>query len=154
MSASLISKVSLCMVSVALVGCSNGNSATSDGGRDATATDAGAVDSNVIDAFNGPYSDFPVDPVNDTGSNAPPSNAATIFGAAGSGNSTGGPCLFEPEVGTLFPQNWLRPRFSWIAGDGETLLELRLTADNQAQPLVVYTTASTWTMPLDIWTGL
>ena len=149
-------KISLCasMVSAGLLGCSSGSSATSDASNDATTVDAGVIDSNIIDAFNGPYGDFPNDPVNDTGNNAPPSNAATIFGAAGSGNSTGGPCLYEPEVGTLFPQNWLRPRFSWIPGAGETLFELRVTAANQAQPLIVYTTASSWTMPLDIWAGL
>src|SRR5580704_2838062 len=61
-----------------------------------------------IDAFAGPYSDFPADPIID-GSDTP-ANGSTLFGAAGTGSATGGPCLIEPELGTLFPDNWLRPR--------------------------------------------
>ncbi len=117
-------------------------------------TDASGGDDapfTTIDAFGGPFGDFPVDPIVD--GTAPPTGP-TLFGDPASGAASGGPCLVEPEVGTLYPRNWLRPRFSWIAGAGENLFELRLTAGNQVNPLVVYTTATTWTMPAAIWSGL
>ena len=60
----------------------------------------------------------------------------------------------SPEVGTLYPQNWLRPRFSWIAGGTENLFELRITAANEVNSLVVYTATTSWTMPADIWSAL
>src|SRR5262245_57323599 len=62
----------------------------------------------------GVCTDFPATP--DTRPGAP-ANAATIFGAAGSGSS-GGPCIIEPQENSLFPNNWLRPRFRWTAGQG------------------------------------
>jgi hypothetical protein len=102
---------------------------------------------------------LPKDPILD--GNAPPS-AAAMFQAA-SASATGGPCLMEPEIGSMFPSNWLRPRFRWI-GDGalgpgggpgnQNLFELRLHVENQANDLVVYTTASSWTMPKAMWDGL
>src|SRR5688500_7859225 len=111
------------------------------GGDDDAPIDA---PSGAPDAFAGPFDDFPEDPVIDGGGTPP--NAPDLFGDPGSGSPTGGPCLVEPEVGTLFPRNWLRPRFSWIAGAGQNLFELRLTAANETSPLVVYTTSTTWTM--------
>jgi hypothetical protein len=79
-----------------------------------------------------------------------PSGAAQIFANGGSGS--GGPCLFEPQDGTLLPNNWLRPRFSWTAtGD---LYELRVSGGNQADELVVYTDKTSWTMPAAMWRAL
>lgn len=103
----------------------------------------------MIDAFTGPFSDFPATPVVDPSA---PGNAGMLFG--GTGASSGGPCLIEPEVGTLFPQNWLRPRFSWVPAGSENLFELRLHAANELQDLVVYTASSTWTMPATMWAEL
>ncbi len=105
--------------------------------------------SDEIFASGFQYQDFPADPIVDP--SAPP-NAAMLFGAAGA--PSGGPCMSEPETGTLFPQNWLRPRFTWIATGGENLFELRVAAQNQDHALVVYTTATTWTMPAAVWTAL
>src|SRR5262245_8374893 len=64
--------------------------------------DAAALDATLIDADLGPYEDFPPDPVIDTenGSTAPP-NAGDLFGDPSSGSPSGGPCLVEPEIGTL-----------------------------------------------------
>jgi hypothetical protein len=62
--------------------------------------------------------------------------------------------MFEPEVGTIYPQNWLRPQFSWVPSGTENLFEIRLTAANQTNPLVVYTEASSWTMPAAMWAAL
>jgi hypothetical protein len=112
---------------------------------------AGDASNGGPDAFTGPFPDFPATPIVDTG--APP-DSGTLFGSASSGAATGGPCMIEPEVGTLYPRNWLRPRFTWVPQGTENLFELRLTAANQINPLVVYTTQTTWTMPADIWTAL
>jgi hypothetical protein len=101
---------------------------------------------------NGTCADFSSTPIVDGSANG--GSAATIFGAAGSGNSSGGPCVYEPEAGTLFPSNWLRPRFSWVPPSGQTLFELRVHADNQANDLVVYTTNTSWTLDQTTWTNL
>lgn len=103
------------------------------------------------EVFHGPFDDFPVEPIID--GTAPP-NAADLFGDPTSGSPSGGPCLVEPEVGTLFPNNWLRPRFSWVPTGTENLFELRLSTANEVNALRVYTTATTWTMPSAIWAGL
>jgi hypothetical protein len=102
----------------------------------------------VVPPCVGPCTDFPSAPIIVTGA---PSNAPTIFGSPGSG-STGGPCMIEPQENALFPNNWLRPKFRFTAGQG--LYELRLRASNQGSDLVVYTTATEWIMPKEIWTGL
>lgn len=97
--------------------------------------------------------DFPADPIFDTSSPAPPSNAPELFGDPGSG-SQGGPCLAEPEVGALFPNNWLRPRFRWAAPAGQDLFEIRVHADREKNDLVVYTTSASWKMPAQMWANL
>jgi hypothetical protein len=99
------------------------------------------------------YTDFPATPVLDTMA-APPANAATLFGPAGQGSATGGPCLFEPEPNALYPRNWLRPRFRWTAAGGQNLFEVRVHVGNQARDLVAYTTATQWTMVDTIWAAL
>jgi hypothetical protein len=114
--------------------------------------------------LSGPFTDFTADPVfedPDGGAadggmgTAPPANAAALFGPATQGAQTGGPCLIEPEIDTLYPNNWLRPRFVWIpASTTENLFELRLHVGNQANDLVVYTTQTQWTMPAAMWDAL
>src|SRR5258706_3118407 len=111
----------------------------------------GSSDDASGDAYDGPYPDFPDQPIMDPGA---PSDASELFGDPAGGAASGGPCLVEPEVGTLYPRNWLRPRFTWLPTGGENLFELRLTAANQTNPLVVYTTATSWTMPAAIWNAL
>jgi hypothetical protein len=93
---------------------------------------------------NSVHSDFPSAPVIDTpdGGVAPPSNAAQLFGSPSQGAQSGGPCLIEPEIGSLYPKNWLRPRFRWVVAGGENLFELRLHVANQTNDLVVYTAAT------------
>lgn len=99
----------------------------------------------------GPFDDFPKDPIIDPGA---PADAPSLFGPAGSGNPDGGPCLFEPEPGALFPSNWLRPRFRWSAGPGQNLFEVRLHTSAEVNDLVVYTASTSWTMPADMWSLL
>ena len=110
---------------------------------------------DMMTVFTGPYTDFPSDAVVDTGGPMPvPSNAGTLFGPAGSGAASGGPCLIDPEVGSLFPKNWLRLRFRFSAPAGQNLFEIRMHAANQINDLVVYTTSTQWTMPADMWSNL
>lgn len=99
----------------------------------------------------GPFNDFPKDPVVDPSA---PAGAAGLFGPAGSGDPMGGPCLFEPEPGTLFPSNWLRPRFRFNAGPNENLFEIRLHTPDEIDDLVVYTAGTSWTMPKPMWLSL
>jgi hypothetical protein len=111
--------------------------------------DGGAVD-------NGPFTDFPKDPIVDTsdgGGASTPGDAPALFtgGTPATGSDGNSPCLFEPEIGSLVPKNWLRPRFRWTATGGANLFEIRLHADNQINDLVVYTSASQWTMSEEMW---
>jgi hypothetical protein len=92
---------------------------------------------------NGKCSDFPTMPIIDQGA---PADAASKFSAAPSG---AGPCIWEPEDRTMFPQRWLRPRFRWTGTTG--LHRITIHTEMQDHDLVVYTTNATWTMPKDLW---
>ncbi len=97
----------------------------------------------------GPFTDFPAEAVFDSGTTA--ADQALFTSATG---AAAGPCLLEPELGSLLPRNWLRPRFRWVAPDGHNLFEIRLHVDNQTQDLVVYTSVTAWIMPGDLWEAL
>ncbi len=118
--------------------------------------DGGTPDGNTAPDLSAPttYTDFPAAPILDPAGTAPPADVATLFGAPTSGTTTGGPCLVDPELGALFPGNWLRLRVHFTPAAGQNVFELRVHADNQLNDLVVYTTATTWTMPLPMWTAL
>jgi hypothetical protein len=128
--------------------------------RDAGVPEAAAEEA-AADVFTGPlagpFQDFPATPILDSSNadaGAPPANAAQLFGSADAGASSGGPCLIEPEVGALYPNNWLRPRFVWNTSNSQNLFELRLHVENQANDLVVYTAQNGWTMPKAMWVAL
>lgn len=136
-----------------------GSATTGAGGSPTTSTTTSGSGGDI--GFGGmtpvgPFADFPKEPVLDASSGgAPlPANIGTLFGAVGSGNPSGGPCLIEPEPGTLFPNNWLRPRFKLAAVGGQNVFEIRIHAENEINDLVVYTTSPTWKMPKEMWTGL
>jgi hypothetical protein len=112
--------------------------------------DAGGV-TPPVGGCSGLCTDFPPDPIFEPGV---PADAAGTFGEAGKGDPGSGPCLRDPQNGTLFPSNWLRPRFSFQAPSGQTLFEIRIHSDREKNDLVVYTKTSTWTMPKDIWRNL
>jgi hypothetical protein len=144
-------------------GGSGSTSAAHDGGGSSSSTGSdGSVPilgGNTVDGGNatsapvqptGPVTDFPA-PVLD--GNAP-SSSPTLFGSMTQGASAGGPCLVEPAGDVVYPQNWLRPRFTWTPVNGEDLFELRLHVANQIDDLVVYTTNTTWTMPQTMWDAL
>jgi hypothetical protein len=122
------------------------------GGGEITDGHNGTPDGSVGNP--GPYSDFPSTPFLDTGV---PNNAPALFGAADAtdgGMPGAGPCLTDPEIGSLFPRNWLRMRFHFTPAQGQNLFELRVHAAAEVNDLVVYTTQTTWTMPLDLWTAV
>lgn len=96
-----------------------------------------------------PITDFPPDPIFDMGA---ASTAPTLFTTAP--RSTGAPCVLSPAPGTLMPRNWLRPRFSYKPSSGENLFEITLTVQGFAHPLVIYTTALSYTLDATIWAGL
>jgi hypothetical protein len=98
--------------------------------------------------------DFPAAPIVDSPDAGVPGDPASLFGPPSQGGASGGPCLIEPEMGALYPMNWLRPRFRWVPAGGENLFELRLHVQNQRNDLVVYTSATTWTMPTAMWGAL
>jgi hypothetical protein len=136
----------------AFVACADGSA---DDSPPLTQSDAGSDSSNSETSGEdtappGPANDFPEAPIFDKA----PSSAATLFGPAGSGAATGGPCLIEPQVGSLFPRNFLRPRFKFSAPDGHNLFEIRLHTETQKNDLVVYTIEKTWVMPSEIWNGI
>jgi len=97
----------------------------------------------------GPANDFPAAPIIDKA----PASAPTLFGPAGSG-AMDGPCLIEPQVGSLIPRNFLRPRFRFTAPAGHNLFEIRLSTPTQKNDLVVYTIDKTYVLPSEIWTGI
>jgi hypothetical protein len=91
------------------------------------------------------HNDF-ANPVVDTGA---PANAAELFAAADVGAM--GPCMYEPESGTLFPNNWIRPRFRFTTTQQENLFEIKLVIPNETSPLVVYTTQNPYTVDAAVW---
>lgn len=129
-------------------GGGSGDGATSDASIDVLVL-GGPDGSSQHDDFPNPILDNP-----DGGAMTVPSNAPSLFGPPSQGAQSGGPCLFEPEVGVLYPRNWLRPRFQWTAPAGENLFEIRIHVANQQSDLLVYTAQPSWTMPANVWDDL
>jgi hypothetical protein len=149
--------------SLAAAGCSGDET---DRRRGTTLGDPGGIrDGRVgiapmISSCSPDCFDFPEQPIFDAESgNPPPPNAASLFGSPDSMGSSGA-CVLEPQLsegktpGALFPRNWLRPRFRWQPLAGEDLWEIRITAEEQRRPLVVYTKRTTWALPKALWRPL
>ncbi|HEX7669974.1 MAG TPA: hypothetical protein VF395_10335 [Polyangiaceae bacterium] len=118
-------------------------------------TGVGNTASLAMPTCSASCADFPEAPILETGA---PKNAADLFGAVDPAKFTGpAPCVLEPQLssgqtpGTLFPANWLRPRFRF-AGAGN-LFEIRVSSEVEAHELVAYTTTPLWIMPPEIWTA-
>jgi WD40-like Beta Propeller Repeat len=151
------------VATVVLVGCAaggqerrpddgTGNETTDPGGMlggtgNLTGGGTGVV---VSSCTPGTCQDFPANAINDGNV---PADPASLFGDPSSGSGSG-PCVSEPQDGSLFPMNWLRPRFRFQPASGETLFEIRLQTSIEKNDLVVYTSNTTWTLPGDIWAGL
>jgi hypothetical protein len=97
----------------------------------------------------GPYPDFPKDPVIDGGL---PADIGTGFGTPG--QPSGGPCLSEPPLDALVPKNWTPLLFEWTPSGDQNVYELKLHVDNQVNDLVVYTSATSYTISADVWQKL
>lgn len=128
-------------------GSSGGLAVSTGGGAGLDLSMGGGADTVV--RCSSACSDFPAEPLID---GSAPSDSATYF--VGSDVGSDGPCLLEPQDGTLFPANWLRPRFRFTPVGTENLFEIRLRADVESHELVAYTKSTTWTLPFDIWKGL
>jgi hypothetical protein len=150
------------LVAVALPSCGSGGPpstfVTDSGSRTPEASEpmdvALSSDAPNLTTETGPVirNDFPA-PIYDTGA---PKGAGSIFGSGDAGavadaGAGTGPCLFEPELGSLFPNNWLRPRFRWNAAAGQNLFEIKLVVPNEKSPLIIYTPASVYTMTPADW---
>ncbi len=106
------------------------------------------VEAATFDAAPVVRSDFEK-PVFDVG--AAPDSVAIFASADVDAGGGGGACLFEPELGSLFPNNWLRPRFRFTSASAENLFEIRLDVKNQTKPLVIYTSKRRYTLEKAAW---
>jgi hypothetical protein len=98
--------------------------------------------------------DFPSTPILDPLA-SPTGDPATAFGAAGTGTTTDGPCLSEPADKSLYPKNWLRPRVYWSPGSSsQTVFEVRVHSDAEANDLVVYTTNAYYALDETLWEAI
>ena len=143
--------VSLALASFVASSCASKDD--SSGFDDAGTTPTGDDDGGITFQPDGPTTTPPRNdfgaPVIDDGA---PANAPTIFGTSDEGGA--GPCVFEPEMGSLFPNNWLRPRFRFTTSHQENLFEITLVAPNESSPLKIYTTKSGYTMTASTWSLL
>jgi len=103
--------------------------------------------------------DFDLAPVgSDAGIDATTLNPDKIDPNLFSGAATGaGPCIIEPQEGTMFPRNWLRPRVNFFnAASSGVKYRLTFHADREAHDLVAYASAEKmpWAMPQSIWHAL
>ena len=115
------------------------------GGTDGSASASEVCPGGCSDFAGGPF--------------GPDGTTASVPAGAGQAFSSmpvesGGPCLLEPQDGTMLPNNWLRPRFTWTPTGASDLYELHLTAPNQNADLIVYTSKTSWTMPKPMWVAL
>jgi hypothetical protein len=69
-------------------------------------------------------------------------------------STSGGPCIIDPPDGSVFPNNWLRPRIFFNPPTGDNIFQIRIHADRQMNDLIVYTPSRSWEMPKDIWQAI
>jgi hypothetical protein len=86
------------------------------------------------------------------------SGTSALFSSAG---AAGGPCLIEPQDGTLFPNGgtdgtgWLQPRISFAATSAtQNMFQIRLHSAVEQHDLVVYTANTYWPIDLPTWISL
>ncbi len=130
---------------------SDGGAGGGGGGSGGGTGGGGGGDSSPDMAVATPGSDFPAAPIID---GTTPTTAPGLFGAAGSGSATGGPCLTQPPIGALLPQNFLRPRFDMTPVGNQNIFEIRIHTAGEVNDLLVYTQSKSWAMPQTMWQGL
>jgi len=139
---------------VAAVGCggasekspaSGSGGSFGSGGRDGS---VGPADAGTMqpEPCVGLCTDFPRAPILDVGV------SSDVAGKFSPPSTAMGPCVTEPEDGALFPNNWLRPRVR-VPGSND-VLKITVSAPNQANDLVAYTSGESWALPKDVWRKL
>ena len=127
----------------------NGFSEYDPGGDDAGAEGGFVSDAAPAEAAPVVHDDF-TKPILDTGVSP---DAPQVFGQPDVSGALG-PCLFEPELGSLFPKNWLRPRFRFTTAQNENLFEIKLEVANEKSPLYIYTTKSGYKLDKTAWSTI
>jgi hypothetical protein len=79
-------------------------------------------------------------------------NVPTDVGGMFGNPSGSGPCVTEPEDGSLFPNNWLSPRVHVPGNTG--YLKITFHADMESTDLVAYAQGDSWALPKPIWQNL
>jgi hypothetical protein len=143
---------------LAVAGCAGVKSVASGGGGGSSAKggsggfSTGSGGSSVVTptGCNGPCTDF-----EPTASNPNPIfqvNVSTgVTGMFGTPSGSG-PCVTEPEDGSLFPNNWLPPRVHVPGNSG--YLKITFHADMESTDLVAYAQGDSWALPKPIWQSL
>ena len=124
-------------------GGSFGSGGASSGSGGSTITPTGC---------NGPCTDF-----EPTASNPNPIfqvNVPTDVGGMFGTPSGSGPCVTEPEDGSLFPNNWLQPRVHVQGVSPTGYLKITFHADMESTDLVAYAQGDSWALPKPIWQNL
>jgi hypothetical protein len=129
---------------------SGGSSAT--GGSIGTGNSTGSGGTTVVTptGCNGACTDF-----EPTANNPNPIfqvNVPTDVGGMFGTPTGSGPCVTEPEDGSLFPNNWLAPRVHVPGNTG--YLKITFHADMESTDLVAYAQGDSWALPKPIWTSL
>ena len=68
--------------------------------------------------------------------------------------SGSGPCVTEPEDGSLFPSNWLSPRVHVQGVSASGYLKITFHADMESTDLVAYAQGNNFVLPKPIWQNL
>ncbi|MCC6526838.1 MAG: hypothetical protein IT373_29585 [Polyangiaceae bacterium] len=146
----------LAAVALAAVACSGDESShlggTGGSGASGAAggSSAGGAGGFILMGGASPHADFPEAPVVEGGLSP---DIASLFETT-PGDGQVGPCLAEPALGAMMPTNWAPLLFEWLPPAELNVFELRLEIDNQLHPLVVYTTAPSYTVATSIWANL
>ena len=99
---------------------------------------------------NGPCTDF--EPTANSPNPIFQVNVPTDVGGMFGTPSGSGPCVTEPEDGSLFPDNWLAPRVHVPGNAG--YLKITFHSDMESTDLVAYAQGDSWALPKPIWTNL
>jgi hypothetical protein len=134
----------------------SGNSFGADGAVVGTCVTQHSCDPGACDELveNGVH--HYIEPKPDDGSALPTQTVDqldTLFASPTMGG-TSAPCIADPPAGSIFPNNWLRPRIFFQASAANQIFQITIHADRQANDLVVYTRSTSWEIPADIWKNL
>jgi hypothetical protein len=82
-----------------------------------------------------------------------PSSAPSVF--SGTPSTSGGPCLVEPQDGTMFPNAWLRPRISFApASSSQNVFQIKVHSDSEQNDLIIYTQNTYYALDKALWLNL